>query len=356
MATLTTPSSSSTGSITGSIGGRLRPMTLTTWTKVALFVMTLGFGLAAPYILSSYLVNMLSLGLIFTVYATSVNLLLGFGGLTSMGMGGQLAIGAYAVGYISVLRGGPFGQQLLMAFAAGLVVSVLFGLMVMRVTAVYFLIVTLAQGMIIWGLANRLSMFGSDNGLRGITRPDFLTDYWAFYYFVLAIVLVVTGVVWVIVHSPFGLSLRGLRNSPTRLEMLGYSTVLTRFYVFVLASMIGVLAGALFALFNQFVSPFQAAFLNSGKAVLMAIMGGIGTFSGPLVGALVITLAENALSIYITRWPTLLGIAFIFVILFARKGLVGSVSAALRHRVQVNANLRDRSSDEEDSERTTAGT
>lgn len=351
MATLTTPTSVPSGLP----GGRSQSMSIALRTKIVLFVITLAFGLVAPNFLSSYLVSMLALALIFTVYAMSVNLLLGFGGLTSMGMGGQLAIGAYAIGYISVLRGGSFGQQLLMAFAAGLVISVVFGAMVMRVTAVYFLIVTLAQGMIIWGLANRLSMFGSDNGLRGITRPDFLVDYRAFYYFVLAIMLVVTGIVWVIVQSPFGLSLRGLRNSPSRLEMLGYSTVLTRFYVFVLASMIGVLAGALFALFNQFVSPFQAAFLNSGKAVLMAIMGGIGTFSGPLVGALVITLVENALSSYITRWPTLLGIAFIFVILFARKGLVGSVSDALRRRVQVIVNAQDRSPGETDPERTISG-
>jgi len=351
MATLTTPASTPAGLR----GGRSRSMSLALRTKVALFVLTLGFGLVAPRILSSYLVSMLALALIFTVYATSVNLLLGFGGLTSMGMGGQLAIGAYAIGYVSVLQGGSFGRQLLMAFAAGLGISVIFGVMVMRVTEVYFLIVTLAQGMIIWGLANRLSMFGSDNGLRGISRPDFLVDYQAFYYFALAIMLAVTGIVWVIVQSPFGLSLRGLRNSPSRLEMLGYSTVLTRFYVFVLASMIGVLAGALFALFNQFVSPFQAAFLNSGKAVLMAIMGGIGTFSGPLVGAVVITLVENALSSYITRWPTLLGVAFIFVILFARKGLVGSVSEALRRRVQAIAHVPDRSLDDTETERTIAG-
>lgn len=351
MATSTHPAVSAPDAASGS---RLRNLSRATRTKAVLFVLTLSLGLAVPYIFSSYLVNMLALALIFTVYAMSVNLLLGFGGLTSMGMGGQLAVGAYAVGYISVLRGGSFGQQLLMAFVAGLVVSVVFGAMVMRVTSTYFLIVTLAQGMIIWGLANRLSMFGSDNGLRGITRPDFLSEYWVFYYFVLAVALVVIGLVWIIVNSPFGLSLRGLRNSPSRLEMLGYSTVLTRFYVFVLASMLGVLAGVLFALFNQFVSPFQAAFLNSGKSVLMAIMGGIGTFSGPLVGALIITLAENVLSIYVTRWPTLLGVAFVFVILFARKGIVGSVSAGLRRRFSASDDLRVRPSEGTDTVGTTA--
>jgi branched-chain amino acid transport system permease protein len=330
-----------------SLGHRIRYMPLTTRLKLGFFIGGLVLAFFLPSLLSSYLVNMLSLAMIFTVYAMSVNLLLGFGGLTSMGMGGQLAVGAYAVGYISVLRGGSFGQQLATAFVAGLVISAIFGAMVMRVTAVYFLIVTLAQGMIIWGLANRLSLFGSDNGLRGITRPEFLRPYTTFYYFVLAVVLVVAGIVWVIVNSPFGLSLRGLRNSPTRLEMLGYSTVLTRFYVFMLASMIGILSGVLFALFNQFVSPFQAAFLNSGKGVLMAIMGGIGTFSGPLVGALLITLAENVLSIYITRWPTLLGITFILVILFAQKGVVGSISAAFRRRFPSASEVRGSSSDED---------
>lgn len=338
MATATSPSSAPTGA---SVSARFRSAPTASRVKFVMFLVALGLGLAAPYILSSYLVGMLTLGLVFSVYAMSVNLLGGFGGLTTMGMGGPLAVGAYAVGYAAVIRQVGIGQQLLTALVAGLVVVAVFGAMAMRVTGTYFLMVTLAQGMMVWGLANRLSLLGSDNGLRGIDRPEFLKPYWVYYYLVLAVVLVVAGIVWVIVNSPFGLSLRGLRNSPSRLEMLGYSTVLTRFYVFMIAGMLGVLAGVLFVFFNQFVSPAQAAFLNSGKGPLMAIMGGFGTFSGPIVGALAITFAENVLSIWITRWPTLLGTLFILTILFARKGIVGSIGIGFHRLFPSASEVRD---------------
>jgi branched-chain amino acid transport system permease protein len=310
--------------------GRLNGSSQAFRLKLVAFAVAMALALAAPYALSSYLVGMLTLGLIFSIYAMSVNLLAGFGGLTNMGMGGLLSVGAYAVGYSAVIRGQGFAMQLLTALVVGLIITAIFSAMAMRVTGTYFLMVTLAQGMIVWGLANRLSLLGSDNGLRGIQRPEFLKPFWIYYYVVLAVVLVVIGAVWVVVHSPFGLSLRGLRNSPTRLEMLGYSTVVTRFYVFMIAGSIGVLSGVLFAYFNQFVSPAQAAFLNSGKAVLMAITGGLGTFSGPVVGALIITLAENYVSIWVTRWPTLLGVVFVFIIIFAPNGIVGSLRDAYR--------------------------
>jgi branched-chain amino acid transport system permease protein len=185
--------------------------------------------------------------------------------------------------------------------------------------------VPLAQGMIVWGIATRSTMLGAENGLTGVSRPPAISPYWKFYYATFVVLLLCAAAMWVIVRSPFGLSLKGLKDSPTRLQMLGYNPALTRFYVFMLAGTFGTIAGVLFAYYNQFVSPANAAFLTSGKGVLMTIMGGVGTLTGPLVGAVVIVFIENVLSTYVARWPTLLGLLFILTIMFARKGLVGAV-------------------------------
>ncbi|MPZ73638.1 MAG: branched-chain amino acid ABC transporter permease [Nitriliruptorales bacterium] len=301
-------------------------MTLTNRAKLA----ALGFGLvaavAAPYAFRPFTVSIITLALIFGLYAMSIDLMAGYAGLVTLGHAGVFATGAYGVGYVASRIGGATGQQLLVGMAAGLVVTSIFALMAMRVGGTYFLMVTLAQGMIVWGFATRSTDLGAENGLTGVARPSAFSAYWKFYYLTLAIVLLCSLAMWVIVHSPFGLSLRGLKGSETRLQMLGYNPALTKFYVFMLAGLFGTVAGVMYAYYNQFVSPSNAVFATSGKGVLMAIMGGIGTLIGPVVGAFIIVFIENVLSVHIERWPTLLGLLFIFTILGARKGFVGALS------------------------------
>src|SRR5690606_8525946 len=124
-----------------------------------------------------------------------------------------------------------------------------------------------------------------------------------------------------IVHSPFGLALRGLKDSESRLQMLGYNITLFKFLAITVAGTFTGVAGVLYGYYNQFISPTAAEFATSGQGVLMAILGGIGTLIGPLVGAFIIVLIENLLSVYIARWPTVMGLIFIAVILFARQGI-----------------------------------
>lgn len=296
--------------------------------KLATFVVALMAAFAAPYIFEPFTVSIITLALIFGLYAMSIDLMGGYGGLVSLGHAGIFATGSYGVGYVASRLAGPLPQQLLVGLAAGLIVTAIFALMAMRVDGTYFLMVTLAQGMIIWGLATRSTRLGAENGLTGVNRPEAVAPFWKYYYLSLVVVLVCAGIMWVIVRSPFGLSLRGLKNSPTRLQMLGYNPALTKFYVFMLAGLFGTIAGILYAYYNQFVSPSNAVFATSGKGVLMAILGGIGTLVGPLIGAFIIVFIENVLSVHVERWPTLLGLLFIFTILGARHGLVGALSTA----------------------------
>lgn len=321
-------------------------MSLTNKVKLGVLGVALVLGLAAPYLLGPFAVSIVTLALILGLFAMSIDLMGGFGGLVSLGQAGILATSSYGVGYMASRVGAGHGEQIAVAFIAGLVVTAVFALMAMRVSEVYFLMVTLAQGMIVWGIATRSTDLGAENGLRGVTRPEAVAAYWKYYYLCLAVLVICGGLMWLIVRSPFGLSLRGLKESPTRLQMLGYNPALTKFYAFMLAGFFATISGILYAYYNQFVSPSNAAFLMSGKGVLMAILGGIGTLIGPVIGAFVIVFIENVLSVYIARWPTVLGLLFIFTIMFARKGLVGALSDTW-HRW-----LRSRARDDEDRDAT----
>lgn len=305
----------------------LRRLGLTAAVKLALLVVALAVGIAFPYLVSPFVVSITSLALIFGLFAMSIDLLGGFGGLITLGQAGIMATAGYGVGYVAVRLGGTHLEQILVGLGAGIVVSIVFALLAMRTTGIYFIMVTLAEGMIIWGLSIRLaSITGAENGLRGILRPPAVSAYWKYYYVTLAVVTICAGLLWVVTRSPFGLALRGLRESEDRLRMLGYNSTLQKFYVYSVSGVFASVAGVLFVYHNQFISPAAAEFLVSGNGVLMAILGGIGTLVGAVIGAFVIVFAENMLSSYVARWPTLLGIVFIVVILFARQGFVGALS------------------------------
>lgn len=306
-------------------------LSLTAKVKLVLLIAAIALGIALPYSVGPYLVATATLGLVYGLLAMSVDLMGGYAGLITLGQASIMAVAAYGVGFVSVKAGGGYGEQILVGLAAGLVVSVVFALMAMRTSAVYFIMVTLAQGMIVWGLSIRLTdVTGAENGLSGISRPPAVAAYWKYYYLCLAVLLVCGGLMYVIVRSPFGLSLRGLRESETRLRVLGYNTALCKFSIYVLSGFFATTAGILYVYLIQFISASAAHLATSALAVLMAILGGIGTLVGPLVGAFVVVFIQNVVSVYVERWPTVMGLIFIVVILFARQGFVGAVSQGWR--------------------------
>lgn len=302
-------------------------LSLTAKAKLAILGAALVVGVALPYVLTPFLVSIVTLALILGLFAMSIDLLAGYGGFVTLGQAGISASAGYGVGYAAVTIGAGYGMQVLMGLAAGLLISVVFALAAMRTTGIYFIMVTAAEGMIIWGLSLRLvGITGAENGLRGVLRPPAISAYWKYYYFCLAVVAICGGATWIVVKSPFGMSLRGLRESESRMRMLGYNTVLLKFLALVISGFFATVAGILLVYRDQFISPASAEFLASANGVLMTILGGIGTLIGPLIGAFVIVFAENVLSTAIERWPTVLGVVFIVTILFARDGLVGAVA------------------------------
>lgn len=286
----------------------------------------IALAIALPYIgATSYILSLISTILIAGILAASLNFLVGDGGMASLGHGAIAAASAYGVGWASK-AGLDTGTQVLIALGITLLVSFMYGVLSMRTSGIYFLMVTLALGMVVYGLAFRLSsVTGGENGISGIRRPEFISEYWTFYYFLVGSFIVVTVLLWIVSKSPFGASMRGIRDSESRMRSLGYSVTSYRLGAFMISGTIAGFAGLLSVWLTHFVSPTSAGIHRSILLIVMVILGGVGTVFGPIIGAAVVVLVENVLSNSVERWPTVLGLIFILVILFARAGIVGSV-------------------------------
>ncbi len=294
--------------------------------QVALLGLVLAFALALPYLTTSFYVGIATQVLFFGLFAMSIDLLGGYMGLMPLGQAGLLGVAAYSMGFLISRLAWPWLPAVLVGLSATVLMSLVFGLLAVRTTGIFFVMITLAEGMLVWGFAYRMaSITGAENGLRGITRPDFAPLYWQYYYLVLAVVAVCALLLALLVRSPFGLTMKGIRESESRMRTLGYNVTLHKLLAFVISGFFAGVAGILYAWYNQFISPSAVNITASTEGVLMVVLGGAGTLLGPVLGAAVITLVKNLLSMYVARWPTIMGLIFIVVVLFARDGILGAI-------------------------------
>ncbi len=297
---------------------------MTRRTVVALAVCALLLA-AVPWIIGNeFYVNMASQVLIYALFALSINMMLGYGGMVSLGHAGYLGIAGYAC---------------ILATVAGIALSTaaaaFFGVLSLRAPGLGFIMITLALGQIVWGVAYRANdLTGGDNGIRYPARPmpfgfD-IRDAPSFYYFTLIVFAIALFFIWRFSRSPFGASLMGARDQPRRMRMLGHNVWLIRWITFVMAGFWASVAGVLYVYYNLFLSPHAISLQQSAEILLMAILGGASTLTGPIVGAAIITLVKNVVSTYVERWNTLLGAIFVVVIMFMPYGLVPGCTQAWR--------------------------
>jgi branched-chain amino acid transport system permease protein len=281
-------------------------------------------AIALPYGVTSFWVNIATQALIFGLFALSINVISGYGGMITLGHAGLLGIAGYGVAIFTTQSGWALGPATVAALALCAVVSLFFGALAVRTRGTYFVMITLAEGMVIWGIAQRWSdLTGGENGIPGVPKPSFATQYWQYYWFVLAAVAVCTFLIARFVRSPFGLSLKGIREADDRLAPLGYNVWLHKLIAFTVSGIFAGVAGVLLAMYNNFIGPSDVFFLASAEGLLMSILGGIGTLTGAFVGATVVVVIQDWVSSYFERWQTLLGVVFVLVILFASDGIVG---------------------------------
>lgn len=320
-----------------SMGHARKTLPITARVQLAMLATALVVAFIFPFVASTFILRLATLALVSALFAMSIDLMAGYAGLVSLGHAGVLGSAMYGVGYVASKTDGGFALQLLVGFTAGIVASVIFGLMAMRSSGVYFILITIAQGMIVWGLATLLvKITGAENGLPGIRRPVVVETEFRFYFVALAVVLVCSVGLFIVVRSPLGFALKGLRESETRMRMLGHNTTWLKFQMFMLSGFFATIAGMLLVYLNEFVNPTDVILASSALPVLMTILGGIGTLVGPFIGAFVVVFLRNYVSLQVDRWQSIMGLTFILVVLFAREGLVGAVKKYWYRRIDTN--------------------
>jgi len=292
-------------------------------------VLVLALLLVLPQTMRPYYVGLVTKMLIFALFAMSLDLLLGYAGLASLGHAAFFGVAAYTIALL-LLRAGIGGWIALpAALAASTVTGALIAALALRARGSYFLMITFALAQVVWSVAFGWRSFtGGDDGLPGIARPNFgwsLDSTVSFYYFVLAVVGLATLLLAAIVKSPFGRALRGIRESESRMQALGYDVWRYQFVAFVLAAAFAGLAGALYAYFNRFVGTEYLHVIQSAEALIMVILGGAGTLIGPAIGAALIVFLEDYISSLTQHWLLVLGIIYVLVTVLAPRGLVGLV-------------------------------
>src|SRR5688572_6507882 len=291
--------------------------------------------LAAPMVFSSYWVGLLTEIIILAMLAMSLDILLGYTGLPSLGHASLFGVAAYAVAVLSTTYQMGFWTCVLGGLAVGILLSAAIGLIVSHVRDVYFLMITLAIGMVLWGLSYRwIPMTGGDNGLSGIPRLELhaglpFSGPTTFYYIALAVFALSGVAIATLVRSPFGLTLRGIRENEGRMKSLGFNTWLHCYLSFILSGFFASVAGIMWAYYNGFVSPTYLDLTASSELFLMVTLGGPATLIGPVLGAGAIVMLKNVMSAYTARWLLILGIVYIVAILAAPKGIwnLGSKNA-----------------------------
>jgi branched-chain amino acid transport system permease protein len=298
----------------------------------AIFVMV-----ACGALLPSYYAGLLIEGMIFAIFALGLNLLMGYTGLPSLGHSAYFACGAYAAGLVALNFSSDFFLQIGAGIIASAVLSAVFGLLALRTTGVYFLMITLALAQIAWAIAlSWREVTGGDDGLRGISRPTLLSfdlnlsSTVPFYFVALAAFGFAVSCVYFLLRSPFGRSLPGIQEHPLRMEALGYNIWLHKFIAFVLSGALSGFAGTIFVQYKGFVSPEAGSIVVSAEVMLMVIFGGAATLAGPIIGAFSILLLSNFISAYTTHWTFILGLLYALVVLGAPTGVVGEVRNLLR--------------------------
>jgi branched-chain amino acid transport system permease protein len=289
---------------------------------------------------SSFVVLLTTRAMCFAILAMSVDLLLGYTGLSSMGQAAYFGVGAYLTAILAAKfhfgLGWDFWLVVLLGMAIGAALAAVFGLFAIRATGVYFLMITLALGQCVWGLAYRWnSLTGGDNGINVATRPSFgldLTNEKTFFFLVFAFFAASLGLLYVLVRSPFGRSLEGIRERELRMQILGYNTWLHKYIAFIIAGAFGGLAGVLWAHTNGLISPETVVLTTSVDSLLMVVLGGTGTLVGGAIGSAIVFALREYLSTLVPWWQYVLGGVYVLTILYLPMGLMG-IPSRLRQRI-----------------------
>jgi len=301
--------------------------------------LALGLALVAlamiPYEMpGTYYVNVASQILLYAIFALGLSVLVGYAGLVSLGHAGLFGLACYGVAYV-LAAGHSHAVAIIATLCVTIAGTAVFAALSLRATGIGFIMITLALGEILWGLAYRwISITNGDNGISVASRPSpfgfSLTSAAGFYYMALIIFLLAVAAVFTFVRSPFGAALAGTRDQPRRMNALGYHVWMIRFWACLFSGLLTAVAGILFVYYNQFISPQTLALTSSAEVLLMVISGGASTLLGPIFGAALVVIIKNVVSAYIERWNFMLGAIFVAIVILMPEGLVPGTARLCR--------------------------
>ena len=310
------------------------------WRRHGWLLLALALALAWPKLAAAigqdFYVSFVSRALIWALLASSLNLLVGIGGMVSLGHAAFFGAGAYVVGILAVEA--PGWPSALLAWPLALAVNALLacltGAICLRTRGVYFIMITLAFAQMLFYVFTSLTAYGGDDGLSLVRRStlpglDMASDA-QFYYAVLALLAACLYALHRLKGSRFGQVLAGIKDNEARMESLGYATFRFKLVAYTLSGGFAGLAGALMANQNGFVSPNMMAWEQSGIALVMVILGGLGSLWGGLAGALLLLVLEELLSAFVPHWQIVLGLILLGVVFFAPRGIAGLFAGKIR--------------------------
>ena len=286
-----------------------------------------------PQFVSTYYVSLLTLALIYAIFAMSLDLVFGYMDMPTLGHAAFLGVAAYAIGIFSKGVSAALWLNFVLGIGMAGVVAALFGLLALRTREAYFFMITLAMSQMLWGIAIKWRSFTrGEDGISSIPRPYLsflpwsLEDAHIFFYFVLFFFIIASIIMYIMVRSPFGHVILGIRECKQRMCALGFNAKLYNYIWFIIAGCFAGLAGNLLVYYHGFVNPADVGITMSAEGFLMVLLGGPGTLIGPAVGAVVIVLMKNIISSWTTRWPLFVGLIYVLVVIFAPNGILGVVN------------------------------
>lgn len=292
--------------------------------RQTLILGSIGAALILGAVLDSFYLFLLTQIYVFALLALSVDLLIGFLGLVPLGHAGIFGSSAYVLAYGLTRTDLSFFSAVILSLGAGCLISLLFGVLAVRTRGIYFIMLTLAEGMIVWGIVQRwTTVTGGANGIRGIPRPSWTQADLVFNYLALAVLVISFWLISKLVSSSFGLALKGIKQRESRMGPLGYNVFLVKTLGFFTSGSIASVAGILFTLHHGFISPSSVDFVTSAESVLMVILGGTGTLWGALVGSFLVIGTKNIVSLFTNRWTLIMGLMYVITILLSREGILG---------------------------------
>lgn len=275
-----------------------------------------------------FYIDLMARVMIFSIAAMSLDFILGYGAMISFGHALYLGLGTYAVGIMAYYEFTNGWLQLLTCIGGTALIALIMGLISLRTSGIYFIMITFALAQMFYFLGISLEAYGGDDGLPIDTRSEFfsffdLNEAWNMYYLILGTLTVTTIVLWKIINSRFGMVVRGSHSNDDRMQAIGYPTMKYRLAAFVIAGVVCGLAGFLLGNLTEFLTPEYMHWFRSGELMIMVMVGGMGTLFGPLFGAFAYIMMEDFLAHFTEYWQFYFGPILILLVLFAKQGLWG---------------------------------